>query len=89
MLEIKRSVIEIKNAFNRLISSLVMTMEVISSSRGLSTEAFQTDMQRGKNKWKKKYTEQNTQACKTTKRFNIHITGIQEEEKRIGHKIFE
>lgn len=50
MLEIKRSVIEIKNAFNRLISSLVMTMEVISSSRGLSTEAFQTDMQRGKNK---------------------------------------
>lgn len=88
MLEIKMSVIEINNAFNRLISSLVMTMEVISSSRDLSTEAFQTDMQRGKIN-EKKYTEQNTQACKTTKRFNIHITGIQEEEKRIGHKIFE
>lgn len=57
MLEIKNTVIKLKNAFNGLISKLYMAKERISELKDMPVETYQTEIQRGKRKNEKKRTD--------------------------------
>ena len=56
ILEIKNTIIEMKNAFGRLISGLIRAQERISALKDRSIETSETEMQSGKKNANKTFT---------------------------------
>lgn len=79
MLEIKSTLTEMKNAFDRLISRLDVAKERISELEDISIEIFNTEKQREQ---RLKKTEQTIQRLwTTTKGVTLHVVGIPKEER--------